>query len=307
MIVGLQWSPVPERPKETRLLSDRELALVEWLAEVRYATTADAATWLKQSDRATGYQADKLSRIGFLQWIYISHHGRRTRVWTASRHARALLMEADPGWSDAHPHWVSVAEQRVAGYAVAHALARNRVCLDILMNSEQLDWAATWMFPTPRFVEPHQGVAVVPDAMLAVKGHLWCVEMERSWRGTTMQRKVAQYQTFYEHRAWGRYFPTLPRVLMVLSERSTQERSLSTWLADVDRLRVPWLAVLPWAELMSNWQSWVWASAGGRHQVSWLDLHAHPVRLAPTPPVESRAARPRRFKLRPEPELPWEE
>ena len=303
----LQWSPVPERPDLSRMLKDHEVALVEWLAEVRYGTTADAARWLNETDRAAAYQAQKLIRMGLLQAAEIPFRGRRTKVFTASRHAKLLLSEVDASWVDSHVHWVAVSDQRVAGQAVAHALERNRVCLDMLTNAEQLNWFATWNFPALRFAEPTTGAVAVPDAVMTVRGHLWCVEMERSWRSSTLHTKLAQYQAFYDARSWGRYLPTLPRVLLVLSEGSTQERNLEAWLADLDRLQPAWVAVLPWAEVLSHWRAWVWPGNGVRRQVSWVDLHAQPARRAPAPPPTPTMNVRRTLKRRPSPDLPWDD
>ena len=303
----LQWSVVPERPDFSSMLKDHEVAFVEWLAEVRYATTTDAARWLNETDRAAAYQADKLIRMGLLQWANVSFRGRRTKVFTASRHAKVLLRDMDESWEDKHSHWVAVSDQRVAGHAVAHALERNRVCLDMLTNAEQLDWFATWNFPAFRFSEPSKGAVAVPDAVMTVHGHLWCVELERSWRSSTLHTKLAQYQALYDARSWGRYLPTLPRVLLVLAEGSTQERNLDAWLSDLDRLQPSWVAVLPWTEVLSHWRAWVWPGAGVRRQVSWVDLHGQPARRAPTPPPIPAVNMRRILKPRRTPDLPWDD
>lgn len=307
MPMELQWTPVPERPDLSRMLKDHEVAFVEWLAEVRYSSTVDAARWLRETDRAAAYQAQKLMAMGLAQATEVPFRGRRTKVFTASRHAPVLLNDVDGSWADNHPRWAPVSDQRVAGQAVAHALERNRVCLDMLTNAEQLDWFATWNFPSLRVVEPSKGVVAIPDALITVRGHLWCVEMERSWRSSTLHTKLAQYQALYDARTWGRYLPTLPRVLLVLSEGSTQERSLDSWLADLDRLQPPWVAVLPWAEVLSHWRAWVWPGGGVRRQVSWVDLHGQPARRAPPPPPIPAVNLRRVLKPRRDHDLPWDD
>lgn len=303
----MQWSPVPEKPKTSSVLNERDDALVEWLTNVRYATTTDTARWLEESDRATAYRAKKLADAGYVQGAYVAVNHRRTRIWTASRHAPRLMQDLDSSWEQDHPHWHAVSDQDIAGHAVAHALARNRVCLDMMTNADQLQWGAVWNFPTPRFVIPTYAAAVVPDALMLVHGHLWCIEMERSWRGSTLQRKLVQYQALYDKHAWGHHFPIIPRVLLVLSETSTQQRSLSAWLADIDRMPRSWAVVLPWSEVLREWRPWVWTPTGVRQQISWVTLHSQPVQRAPTPPPLPEVNLRRLLKRRPQPDLPWED
>jgi len=301
------WTPLPTQPHLETALRDPDIAVVAWLAEVRYATAHQAAIWLNATDRQLEHRLPRLEAAGYVQRTPSVYHGRRIQVWTASRHAATLLAADDPHWSAMHPHWQSVADQAVLGRALVHSLARNDICLDLLQNADQLGWPALWHFPTPRWVEPVTHTVVVPDAWMTIAGHPWAVEMERSWRSSTLQRKMAQYAVFYQHRSWGAWTTRLPRVLLVLADASTQDRRLSTWLANLDDLRSEWVAVLPWAEVLGQWRVWTWSATGERRQVAWVDLHRAPPRWAPPSPVVPSVPVRRRLRVRTAPDLPWED
>ena len=300
--MAITWSPLATHPTPCDV-SEAEWGLMIWLADVRYASTGQVAQWLEMTDRAAGYHVRKLSQAGYLQSTYWHNGRQRYHVWTVSRHGGTLLAATDERWRDQHDQWLSVPDQGVKGKSVLHALDRNQVVLDMLVNADQLRWHAAWNLPTRRYVEPVSGARLVPDALVTVHGHLWLIEMERSWRGSTLQDKITQYDAFYSNRGWGRYMRVLPRVLLVASSSSTQERNLDTWLDQFDSYRFPWMAVLPWSELQDQWRCWVWPRTGPRQLVGWVDLH-NAAKTPIQPPPQPTAARRLRVRHR-DSDTPW--
>lgn len=296
----LEWSPISEtRPRE--ILSELESDLTRVMTDLRYMTAYQVAELMDWREDAARWHLARLERAGFLQGVYVTWRHRRHRVYAPSRHVGALLAASDPDWAGMHEGWQSPADMGVQGQAIPHALDRNLFCQAAVGNAHAWGWPAVWEYQVRPVRTPIAHQRIIPDAVLHVQRHTWYVEIERSWRLSTITSKLVRYAEMYQRSAWGGYERVVPRLLIVADMSSTQRRSFDAWLSHLDVLASHWVVLLPWAELGATWQCWVWSPLGERKQVGWRELHA----TSPTqaPPGAQRLIVPRR---RPVPsDTPW--
>ena len=295
----LTWSSIPESLPEAEM-SEVEMGLARIMTDVYYMTAFQIAELMNWKEENTRYHVSAMQSAGYLQGVYVTWRGKRWRVYAPSRHVASVLRAADPDWAVMHGSWQSPADLGVKGYAILHSLDRNLFCQEALANAYHWQWPARWDYQVRPLRAPVSGRRVIPDAVLRVQKHVWYVEMERSWRLSTITSKLARYTELYQHQTWGLYDPVLPRVLIVADTTSTQRRAMDAWLDHLDVLAANWVVLLPWEELSATWQCWVWSPTGERVQMGWRDLHWKAVQ--PTPATR-RVLVPRRRTT--PPDTPW--
>ena len=277
----LQWSPILDSVPNVEMTEDEE-GLVRIMTDLYYMTSFQVAELLEWKEAQTRYHLALLERAGWIQGVYVTWRGKRWRVYAPSQHVGTLLAATNPDWQLMHEEWRSPADMQVKGQAIPHALDRNLFCQAVLGNAYHWQWPAWWDYQSRKVRVPGGSAGgVVPDAILHVRQHVWYVEIERSWRLSTVTSKLERYADLYQRHAWGLFHRVVPRLLIVADTSSTQRRAFDSWLVQLDHLARRWVVLLPWEELQGTWQCWVWSPMGERTQIGWRELHNTPAAKAP--------------------------
>ena len=278
---SLRWSPIPDSLPEAEMTEDEE-GLTRIMTDLYYMTSFQVAELMAWKEAQTRYHLSLLERAGWIQGVYVTWRGKRWRVYAPSPHVGTLLAATDPDWAITHEAWQAPSDMQVKGQAIPHALDRNLFCQAALGNAYHWQWPAWWEYQSFKVRVPGSDVgSIVPDAVLHVRQHVWYVEIERSWRLSTLTSKLVRYAEVYQRHAWGRYQRVVPRLLIVANTTSSQQVALDTWLSHLDHMARQWVVLLPWEELQGTWQCWVWSPMGERTQVGWRDLNSMPVSRTP--------------------------
>ena len=257
----VQWeepaAPRPDQGSPFRGLQPRDLALLQAIVEMRYATIVQAGIVSEFANYS--YAARRLRQFLGYGWVQrgqipdvyteTSRSGivttRRRFHWVYSITEQGLtwLRDIDPIWAQTHSELLAPAGRPIAADRVRHELDRNTAVHHLsqigLPESQEFQWThgsdgAIRAYPYGLHGER---LSIIPDAVVYGGAQIWLVELERSWRTTTIAKKSHQYASYFQHELWRQRFWQRPRVLFVLTDGSTQHASWQQWWAQATLLR----------------------------------------------------------------------
>lgn len=257
----LQWEPVPtphpDQGPSFRGLQPRDLALLQIIVEARYCTIDHAAMVPEFTNYS--YAARRLRQFRLYGWVQrgqlpevytetsatgqVTTRRRFHWVYSITDQGLAWLLEIDPEWAQAHQGLVAPAGRPIAVERVRHELDRNAALQHLLALSGPSPEDVQWTHGSAGAIRAYpyglQGerLQIIPDAVLYCGSHVWLIELERSWRTTTIAKKSHQYASYFQHEIWRQRFWRRPRVLFVLTDVSTQNASWTQWWAQATILR----------------------------------------------------------------------
>jgi len=120
-------------------------------------------------------------------------------------------------------------------------------------------------------------VDLTPDAVLVLDGHVWYLELERSWSRATLEVKLRHYGLVWRYGLWRDLWPVAPRCLFVPTALSRADSRWEAWLSRLDAVRRQAVGVLPLAALGDTWAAWRWTADGHREAVDFWRWTAEPL------------------------------
>lgn len=284
----LRWDDPPDPPQPVTL-QERDLVLLDWLAELRYLTTAQAA-WLVFPDLGTArHRLLRLHRGGYVRRARLRWPTAPTTVWAPTAAVGPVLCAATPDGAVRWAEWTPPNGQALGRSALYHELARTEACQYLLDAARARGWSSAWLPPRQgaiRAAAAGARVELMPDAVLILNDAVWYLEYERSWRRETLEHKLRAYTLLWRYELWRVAWDRPPRCLLVPEGVSTQRRDWAGWLATVEGARRGWVVVLPQAALGTDWQAQWWDRDGQAHTASWWSLDPSPAAAVsrPLPP-----------------------
>jgi hypothetical protein len=256
----LAWEPavpaVPDQPPDFRGMHPRDLTLLQQLVEMRYSLIRHAAICPAFTNYS--YAARRLRQFEAHGWIQRARfpmlHTETTRagltatrrraqtVYSITAAGLAWLRQLDPEWAESHQEWEAPAGQPIAIDRVRHELDRN-TAVQALVTAAPTPDGVHWTHGSAGVIRAYpfglQGerLHIIPDAVCYWGSAIWLIELERSWRTSTIAKKSHQYGLYFQHQLWRQRFWQRPRVLFVLTDTSTQHVSLDTWWQHAPVLR----------------------------------------------------------------------
>lgn len=275
------------------IVQDRDVRLLWILARDRYATVNHLLHAGFAHRTSLQRRLSLLSQAGYIQsghMLWPDPPIHRINVYTLTAAGAALCEADDPTtWAAYYLNWQPPAEAISAKRHVLHELGRNDVLWKIVDDCYGVQWPIQWDPGQRGHVRlyPHgpsgQRLELTPDAVMTINQHIWLIEYERSWRPDTLVQKMHRYSRYFHYQGWRETFPLAPRILFILAEKSTQELTLTTWMAQAQTLEYYRLYVLPPmtdsadGPLMA-WPVWHWSPQTHEREPvsSWLFDHNAP-------------------------------
>jgi len=262
----IEWLDPPTRPENAGPpfagLPARDFALLRMIAEARYIRVDHARMVGFPSYHQSYVHLRNLERYGWLQRARLYESAitgsQFVTIYSLTAQGVQWLREIDPEWHEAHLQLEATAGRTLLKEHIQHELDRNTVVQALIAMITDAKASIAWYhgshgavraFP---FGPTGPKLAFTPDAVLDINDHIWLVEYERSWRNSTIVKKSRTYETYFAHRVWQDTYAFRPRVLLVLSEESTQDRrSLAAWSQHAKILH----SGNAWATRMQNLQA----------------------------------------------------
>jgi len=237
-------------------LQERDLSVLYLLGESRYIQLEHLMPLGFAYRKAQG-RLQQLERYGWIQHTKFRFPEQRTgaahNVYALTEQGVQWLRLIDPEWDLAHPDFHGPAGTPLLRNKVYHELLRTSAVQRLVQQAQAAGWEAEWRNGIAGMVRAYpygpQGsrLTFIPDAVLYVRNQIWFVELERSWRITTIATKSKHYTDYFASQLWQQQLWQAPRVLFVLTATSTQNDTLLTWLRQADILHTPhaWMTLYP--------------------------------------------------------------
>ncbi|SMC08161.1 Replication-relaxation [Sulfobacillus thermosulfidooxidans DSM 9293] len=271
----IRWTPA-RSPKiqRRRAFSAYTLDFLWTLSMVGYVTIEQAGWIYGAPPRTMFYNIRTWRERGLIQSARISYHSQRTRIVTLAPEGAKLLQEDDDdAWQVLHPHWEPISQTAHTMRMVEHNLDRNTVALMLVRQSQKQGFPTSWdTWQTSLTVTGSHALHIRPDAALRLNGHPVLIELERSWRAGTIQKKLQQYDRLILQGGWRSiaWCNEPPKVLIVPTGANTQKKNFESWLTTFQLFHHSYAWIWPWSQVRES--RWTVYGGGGDYQIMPRDL-----------------------------------
>jgi len=237
-------------------LQERDLAVLYLLGESHYVQIEHLAS-LGFAYRKAHARLQQLEYYGWVRHTKFRFPGQTTgsphNVYAFTEQGVTWLRMIDPDWDASHPDVRGTAGTALLRNKVYHELLRTTAVQTLVTAARAAGFDAEWRHGNVGAVRGYpfgpQGarLAFIPDAVVYIDRRIWFVELERSWRVTTIATKSKHYADYFSSPLWQQQFWEPPRVLFILTAQSTQREMLPTWLRQATILHTPhaWMLLYP--------------------------------------------------------------